>query len=379
MLAISSDADHDTLRKFNLIHEFINTTQMTPMGKGLGLDFADSMFLYNGSNLPGPIDYHNMPLAQELTYFRGVSDKPFEGAILNRYIHGGWIDTLHSLGDFSMVNPHQTQFSRRLAIQAISTLKNNHDLLTVWTDHGNSSNVDDFGSYGRQKSFWYQQGANSWSPYQVANLVVPYGVHFVWADLPSDTFGMYSIIYPKRLPDGLKVWGFWRYTNTSFNWAGEPVWAWTGDDLARELTIQNLLQIEYLRQYAIVAQHMSSNNDQLPLGKNTIEALQLLARQYHEGRILVARTSRLLQYNVSQKFVRYYVSWTQGKAVIHITAIADPVFGTHVPTLDEIRGLTFYTSNPQNAVIDIRNVPIPSSLLQFNKSDGKYPSIEVKW
>ena len=40
MLAVSSDADHETLSRFNLAHEFLNSTSMTPMG--LGLDIVDS-------------------------------------------------------------------------------------------------------------------------------------------------------------------------------------------------------------------------------------------------------------------------------------------------------------------------------------------------
>ena len=379
MLAISSDADHETLRKFNLIHEFINTTAMTPMGKGLGLDFADSFFMYNGSNLPGAVDYHNTPLSDELTYFRGVSNKPFVASILNRYIHAGWIDTLHSFGDFSRVNVRQTKFTRRLAVQARKTLGQNHDLLTVWTDHGNPSNVDDFGSYGRSKFFGYQQGANPWSRYHVTDLLIPYGVHFVWADQPSDQFGYYSIIYPKKLPDGRTVWAFWRYTNTTFTNAGNPEWAWTVDDLDQELTIKNILELEYFHQYAIVAQHLEADNTRFPLPKSAVEALQLLAKQYHEGQLLVTRTSRLLQYNVTQKYLRYHVTTSHGRAVIHITAIADPVFGSHRPDVTEIRGVTFYSSNPKQTIIEIGNTPISPGLIQYNRKDRAHPSIEVKW
>ena len=49
MLALSSDADSETLRKFNLVHQFINTREMTPAGRGLGLDFADSFFMTTGT------------------------------------------------------------------------------------------------------------------------------------------------------------------------------------------------------------------------------------------------------------------------------------------------------------------------------------------
>lgn len=379
MLSISSDADHQTLRKFTMIHEFLNTHAMTPMGKGLGLDISDSFFLYNGSNLLRTIDYRRTPLDEEMTYFNGISDRPYDAALIQRYILHGWIDTLHSFGDFSLRDPFQTKFSRRLAVQALQALAVAGDHLTVWTDHGNQSNVDDFGSYGKSGFYRYQQGANPQSPYHVTDLLVPYGVHFMWADQPSDAFGQYSMIYPKTLPDGRKVWGFWRYTNTSFSARGTPDWTWSVGDLARQMTIQHLLQIENLHQYAILAQHLSANDALDPLPPNAIDALHLLANQYHAGHILVARTSRLLTYNVAQQYVRFRVTQTGHFAVIHITAIADPVFGTHRPTVSALRGVTFYTTNPGQTQLDIGNTPVPVALVQRNETDGIAPSIGIKW
>ncbi|WP_290589181.1 hypothetical protein [Alicyclobacillus sp.] len=379
MLAISSDADHETLRKFNLIHEFLNTTAPTPFGKGLGLDISDSFFLYNGSNLTHPIDYANVPIRDEFTYFRGVSDKPYFASVIDRYIHCGWIDTMHTFGDFSRQDASQTLFNRRLAVQGIQALKRAHDFVTVWTDHGNESNVDNFGAYGTRRFYDYQQGGNPKSPYHVTDLLIPYGIRFVWADQPSDVFGHDSIIYPLRLPDGRRVWGFWRYTNSGYLRNGLPEWNWTVDDLASQLTIGNLLHLEWWHQYAIIAQHLCADNERNPLPQNAISALRLLARQYHEGNILVARTSRLLQYNVTQKYLRYYVTHDGDKAVIHLTWIDDPVLGRHAVTLADIRGVTFYTSDPERTQIDIWNTPLNPKLIQDNRSDGVAPSVEVKW
>ncbi|GMA59652.1 hypothetical protein GCM10025859_00920 [Alicyclobacillus fastidiosus] len=132
MLAISSDADSETLRKFNLVHEFINTTQMTPLGKGLGLDFSDSFFMYNGDNEPGYVDINHEPMSDELSYFKGVSDQPYAASVINRYIHDGWIDTMHTYGDFSQVDQNKTLFRRQLAKQAINALNANDDSKCVF-------------------------------------------------------------------------------------------------------------------------------------------------------------------------------------------------------------------------------------------------------
>ncbi|GGJ09424.1 hypothetical protein GCM10010885_18140 [Alicyclobacillus cellulosilyticus] len=379
MLAISSDADHETLRKFNLIHTFLNTTQMTPMGRGLGLDIADSFFMYNGSNLRENVDWHESGLAGEFTYFYRTSDIPFGAKIIDRYIHAGWIDAMHSFGDFSMQNPHQTLFRRQLAVQAIRTLEAHKDFVTVWTDHGNQSNVDNFGAWGVSRFYRYQQGALPGSPYHVTDLLIPYGIRFVWADIPSARFGYPSIIYPLRLPDGRKVWGFWRYTSSSIDKRGDSHWVWSVDDLSQVLTIRHLLEIEWGHEYAIVATHLCSDNDVNPLPGNAVAALRLLQHQYLAGHILVARTSRLLQYNVTQRYLQYYVTRSHQEAVIHITGIADPVFGWQPPTLANLRGVTFYTSDPARTQIDIWNTPVNPALIQRNPTDGVHPSIGIRW
>lgn len=379
MLAISSDADSETLRKFNLVHEFINTTQMTPLGRGLGLDFADSFFMYNGNDEPGYVDIDHEPMSDELSYFKGVSDKPYAASVLNHYMHVGWIDTMHTYGDFSRVNQNTTLFNRTLAQQAIRALKENGDTITVWTDHGNKSNVDNFGAYGKAPFYDYEQGANPSSVYYHTDLTIPYGVDFVWPDVSSDEVGMKSVIYPLMLPDGRRVWGFWRYTNSGYNQQGDPEWNWTPYHLTDQLSAAHLAQLEKAHDYCVIAQHLSGTVYSGVLGKSAVSALSRLAVQDHEGHILVTRTSRLLQYNVTQQYVSYDVTNDNGTAYIHIRSILDPVLGAHVPTLAEVRGLTFYTSDPARTVIEIGDTPIASRYIEDHPSDGEHPSVEIQW
>lgn len=379
MLAVSPDADHETLRKFNMAHEFLNTTDMTPMGKGLGLDIADSFFMYNGSNIRTYTDIYDTPLSDELTWFHGVTDKPYAASVLDRYIKGGWIDTMHTYGDFSRVNQNQTLFTRQLAEQAITALKQSGDVLTVWTDHGNRSNVDNFGSYAPRSFEDYQQGANPWSKYYHTNLLIPYGVKFVWADRASDVFGRNSMVYPMRLPSGQKVWGFMRYTSSGFKQDGQPIYVWTIDDMPKELTAAHFREIVQHHQYAVIATHLSANNYNWPFLKPTIAAFEALQKQQQEGNILVARTSRLLEYNVVQQYLRYKVTRDPGKTVIDIEGVADPVFGWSVPSLNDLHGITFYTSNASETEIEVAGKPVPADLLQTNQNDGRAPSIGFKW
>jgi hypothetical protein len=380
MLAISSDADHQTLRKFNLIHRFLNTNEMTPMGRGLGLDISDSFYMYSASNLSRRIDYDGTPLNRQMTYFLGTSDQKYYGDVIHHYIHCGWMDSMHTYGDFTMQNPNETRFHRRLAIRAIKTLRERGDYVTVWMDHGNQSNVDNFGSFGSREFFNYQKGSDPRSPYYHTDLLIPYGIKFVWNERDNSVFGHDSMLIPIRLADGRRVWGFPRFTNTGYKpKSGGTEWVWNMDALSKQLTRERLQSIEQRGEYAVLSQHLCSNNDVNPLAESAVHALRMLKTEYENGKVLVARTSRLLQYNLTQKYLRYYTTYSGGKAVIHLTYIDDPVFGKHSVTLSDIRGVTFYTSHPNRIEIKVWNTPLDPALIQRNPTDGVAPSIMVRW
>jgi len=379
MLAIASDADHETLRKFNLVHQFLNTHDKTIWGTGLGLDISDSFFMYNGTNVNQYVDFGKQPMSHELTYFQGVSSQPYGAQVIDHYIHVGWMDSIHTYGDFSMQDEHQTEFTRSLAVQGAAALAAHGDNVSVWIDHGNMSNVDDFGSYGFRPFFNYQQGANPNSEYYHTDLTIPYGIHFVWTGLASDAFGRSTMIYPIQLPDGRSVWGFWRYTNSAFDRLGDPEWDWSPDALSVQLTKENLTDLVQRHQFSIVAQHLSGKDSLLPLPTNAVDALKTLAQFYDSGEVLVARTSRLLQYNVVRDHIRYQVSSNGRETIINIKSVEDPVLGTYVPTVDALRGITFYTRDPEMTTIEINGVVIPHDMIQDNPFDGVARSIEICW
>ena len=65
-LAIASDIDSCSARDFEEIHRFLNTTEMTAMGPGLGLDVADSMWMYDIS------DVHPYGEPPAMSYWQGI-------------------------------------------------------------------------------------------------------------------------------------------------------------------------------------------------------------------------------------------------------------------------------------------------------------------
>ena len=66
---------------FDSIHRFINSTQDTELGKGLGLPIADSMFMY-------------CERPTGLSYFEGLTDVPSkESGYIKDAIKEKWIDS----------------------------------------------------------------------------------------------------------------------------------------------------------------------------------------------------------------------------------------------------------------------------------------------
>ncbi|KIL40134.1 hypothetical protein SD70_15790 [Gordoniibacillus kamchatkensis] len=103
---------------------------------------------------------------------------------------------------------------------------------------------------------------------------------------------------------------------------------------------------------------------------------------------MVTRTSRLLKYNLVHDMLSKYANTGSGfevrksegveKIIIH--NIHDDIFGTFKPTLEDLRGITFYTDSPEKTEIWIEKNKINSNEIQINNEDqtGKR-SIAIKW
>lgn len=365
MLAIDSDADHQDLRKFNIIHAFLDSTARTSLGMGLGLDISDSFFLYDGSNEPDQIDYNGATVRDEMSLFKGVSDQPsVDAPILLDYIRHGWIDTFHSAGDFSRVDVDTTLFQRALEVRALHFLAQQHvPIIRDFTDHGNQSNVANFGSDTPFDA--YMQGATPGSPYCIEGLLAREGVRFVWADHYDSQYVYASMLYPIRLPNGRSIWGFHRFTGTRrivhvrqyacADWTN----LWNPSQLFEQLAPWRLDALIRRGGYTIIATHLEGNANRQPLNDQTIAALRHLAALQRQGRILVASTPRLLLYNLVRVGVRYDVLRTDGRVIIDIRQVVDPVDGNFIPTVADVRGLTWDVPYPQRALIEIAGHPVP--------------------
>ena len=164
------------------------------------------------------------------------------------------------------------------------------------------------------------------------------------------------MIFPIHLRDGSWIWGYNRYTGYT-EWAGSELW--NPYDLPKELSQANLDQLVNTHGYAIVATHLEGNADKQPLSGPAIKSLINLAKMQQEGKILVARTSRLLWYNVVQQGVQYHTFASQGVTYIDVAKVNDQVDGNFVPTWQQLRGITWSVWNPQKTLVIINGKLVP--------------------
>lgn len=370
MLAISSDCDSATQETFERMHQFLNTREESAYGPGLGLDIADTFFVYNGSNSAAA---YNL-----FCYCAGTDPAtPRHAELIRKYYDCGWIDAIHAFGDFS--HNRETLFTRELAQAAWDLLDQAGIAPTVWIDHGNTANVQNFGSYSLFKSSRYQAGDNPYSLYYHTDLTLGGSVRYIWHSRHSDQFGHDFPLTTCKLRDGQKVWRFSRYTSEM---KGKEIdWLWRPPRLPEQITAAKLDALEQAGQYAVIAQHLTVYQDDAQISAEGIAALRLLAERHHEQRtILVARTSRLLDYAVAQKYLRYQLVELEGYTAIRILAIADPVTGSRAPREDELRGLTFYVADPAKTVVYCDTTLLSAAEISQNPADdsGRL-SISIPW
>lgn len=369
MLCLVSDCDSTTVETFERVHRYLNTFADTPYGKGLGLDISDSFFMYNGSNYD---------TAENLmSYCEGVdSDTLRDAALIKRYYDCGWLDSIHAFGDFS--NSGGSAFSRLLAERAWALMNRAGIAPKVWIDHGTYTNVQNFGAYNPNNASSYQMGDNPDSPFYHTDITLNQSIKYVWYSRHSGAFGQDYPLSIRELRDGQKVWSFQRYTSEMLG--SEIDWTWRPNRVHDQITPERLDAIESLGQYALIANHLTVFQENEQYGQEDLQALRLLASRHYETRtILVARTSRVLDYALAQRYVRIKLVEIDGTTAIQLLSIDDPISGERKPTLDEVRGLTFYVADPSRAVLYLGTEQLTSDFTQNPVDETGRASISIPW
>jgi hypothetical protein len=157
-LAICSDLDGtpDTKTYFELMR-FLNTTQDTSMGPGVGLEIGNSIHF---DVPPNELSYWNSSEADR-ERFRAL-------------IQSGHIDCLHSYGDLATTRGH--------AGRALDELVKHECKISVWVDH--AQGPTNFGA-----DIMRGHGDEPGHPAYHADLTLSYGIRHVWRGRVTSVIG----------------------------------------------------------------------------------------------------------------------------------------------------------------------------------------------
>jgi hypothetical protein len=367
MVAICSDLDETpNWRVYGEIMRFLNTTESTPMGPGVGLEVGNSI-------------YFMMP-DDQYSYF-GTDEAGRE--IARALMHSGHIDCLHSYGDHAR--------TRRDAERVLAELVRHGCRLKVWVDH--STAPTNFGPDIMRGS-----GDVPGSAAYHADLTAAYGIRYVWRgrttsitgqETPISLRSLASILdpahpvrstrtaakqavkiwlgrlshtswemhaanrvcRPSRLRDGRPVWEFLR---SNPHWAGTGIGA-TADGIASVLTQPFLDQLVQREAVCALYTHLGKVKDpRCPFGEGTQAAFRRLAATHERGAIHVTTTHRLLRYLTVRDSVRFTTSRLPGRTVIVIQSVEDSVCGPYEPSPDDVIGLTFVMNRCDMVEVSLR-------------------------
>jgi hypothetical protein len=195
------------------------------------------------------------------------------------------------------------------------------------------------------------------------------------------------------LRDGNEVLSFLRYSGTS---GATPVL----DDLPAQLSSANLELLKRIGGFAVVYQHFAVRRRSNGFGVGSYRAnespyfkleeraaLERLSAEYHGGNIFVTTTSKLLQYNLLQRGLKWEHETVGDSVRISLLGLQEPDGRIRSIGEDEIGGLTFYTTRPRDIEIYIRNGANDHRVknLQYNPRDASgresvtVPVAPVEW
>ena len=354
MMAICSDLDETPDREvYGQIAGFLNTTTMTRMGQGVGLEVGNTI-------------YFDMP--QDQFSYWGTDEAGRE--MVRAMIHSGHIDCLHSYGDLAT--------GRDDARRNIEELKRFDCKIEVWVDH--SKAPSNFGP-----DIMVGSGDVADSRVYHADLTLDYGVRYVWRgrstsmigqDAPIDTsvfarmlnfrhpmsssraaakeamkvvlgrrgharwemYGANAVCRPSTLRDGRSIWEFFR---SNPHWGGPGEGA-TADGIAEVLTASMLRALVDREGVCVLYTHLGKvSNPHEIFCEPTRAAFRRLAEEHHGGRIMVTTTRRLLRYLTVRAGLRYSASRVGDAIEIALESVDDPVSGARVPSPEDVEGMTF--------------------------------------
>jgi len=387
MLAICSDLDETPDRYvYWEIMRFLNTTEETAMGPGVGLEVGNSI-------------YFDMP-PDQFAYWN-TDDTGRE--MVRAMIKSGHIDCLHSYGDLAT--------TRRHAARALNELIRHDCRLEVWVDHGTA--VTNFGS-----DIMQGHGDEPGHPAYHADLTTDYGIKYVWRGRVTsitgqDRLASYSGIFRWKHPmrSGRTLFkeaakrrlGRKRHSKYAMHYPNETLYPSTLQDKSPvyefircnphwggvsscdqgryigEVLTDGMLD-RLIRQggTCVLYTHLGKiDKPDIPFNQAAVESLRRLAEVFRSGRILITTTRRLLGYRRTVREISFDSSWDSKGLHIKLRTKSSESITGELSSMD-LCGLTFYVPTPEKTRMTVDGCEIAN--LQLNEPDQtRQPSVSLAW
>jgi len=388
MLSICSDLDDTTDRRRYLeIVRFLNTTEMTPMGPGVGLEVGNSIYF---DMPPGMFSYWNTDDAGR--------------AMIRTLIKSGHVDCLHSYGDLATIRAH--------AARALDELAGHGCRLKVWVDH--SAAPTNFGPD-------IMRGSGDVPGHQAyhADLTIGHGIRFVWLgrvtsivgqDVPPRLGGTWMGRHPiasavttvkeaaKRflarrgnakyamhvtnnvlrrtaLRDGASVREFIRCNP---HWGGVSSGE-TAGGIGQVLSNEMLSRLISREGVCILDTHLGKRpGPDGALGDDAVAGLRRLAEAANAGRILVTTTSRALEYLTARDCIEWSAGRRGDQLDIDVRADENAAQAGAPGGCDDLAGLTFYVPDGCECRVAVNGTRRNDLRANPPDSTGR-PSVMLPW
>lgn len=360
MVAFESDIDRTSLPGFRQTQRYLSTHADTPLGRGLGLDFANSFWCYRVER-----GRRNDDASDEVGYWAGFEDPsptPHANELI-RYAKAGRIGVLHSFGRFD------DRFVRDHAARALDMLQREGVNFRLWTNHGryHGQNIATTLS-PHDQMLGGRPGADAYH----ADLLRDYGVRYLWpTGYRGRSEGTKTPLYLTELEDGSKVWQFVRssvlfmdvshfdlFARKGALFGGNNRWpgavGWQPQLLGLWLSEARLNRLVDQGLYCIFAQHFGNQLGAVHFAPDTAVGLRRLKSFQDRGKILVASTERLLDYNLAVTHADIATTATADHIVIDIPKIDDPAYGAFTPSLKALSGLSIAIENGDTSALPVR-------------------------
>jgi hypothetical protein len=341
MLAVCSDLDEtpDAETYFELMR-FLNTTEETSMGSGVGLEVGNSI-------------YFDMP-PDQFAYWN-TSDAGRE--MLRTLIRSGHIDCLHSFGDLATTRAHAARAWEELGRHGLA--------LKVWVDHAVATT--NFGT-----DIMQGHGGEPGHPAYHADLTLAAGIRYVWRGRVTSIVGQDRPVHigkwnsgfvpgasvrtkskeaakhvlgrlakgkyafhagnrlcrPVELRDGHSVTEFMRCNPHP---AGVE-FGDTGHGISEVLTREFLDRLVERNGCSVIYTHLGKLRGSRTFGEESARGFQLLAEYGRRGEILTATTQRLLEFHEASRTASCSLIGHENNAKLEI----------ELPAHAQPDGLTFY-------------------------------------